>query len=70
SARHITLKYFPTTFVVEYGVVHYVDFECRPYKDTRDFENWGVKYWSKTPEFLTYVAEHMPQAVNSVQDRQ
>ena len=22
------------------------------------FENWGVKYWSKTPEFLQYVEEH------------
>ncbi len=20
-----------------------------------NFENWGVKYWSKTPEFLQYV---------------
>ena len=23
-----------------------------------NFENWGVKYWSKTPEFLQYVKEH------------
>lgn len=21
-------------------------------------ENWGVKYWSKTPEFLQYVKKH------------
>lgn len=23
-----------------------------------NFENWGVKYWSKTPEFLEYLKEH------------
>ena len=23
-----------------------------------NFENWGIKYWSKTPEFLQYVKEH------------
>ena len=23
-----------------------------------NFENWGVKYWSKTPEFMQYVDEH------------
>ncbi len=22
------------------------------------FENWGIKYWSKTPEFMQYVEEH------------
>ena len=20
-----------------------------------NFENWGIKYWSKTPEFIEYV---------------
>ena len=24
-----------------------------------NFENWGIKYWSKTPEFLQYVEEHL-----------
>lgn len=23
-----------------------------------NFENWGIKYWSKTPEFLDYVKQH------------
>lgn len=58
AAKRLNINYFPTNFVVEDGVVHYIDFECKPYKDTWDFENWGVKYWSKTPEFLAYVAEH------------
>ncbi len=23
--------------------------------DEWNFENWGIQYWSKTPEFLQYV---------------
>ncbi|CAI3596236.1 hypothetical protein CNEO4_240121 [Clostridium neonatale] len=23
-----------------------------------NFENWGIKYWSKTPEFLEYDSAH------------
>ena len=26
--------------------------------DEWNFENWGIKYWSKTPEFIQYVKEH------------
>lgn len=61
AAKRLNINYFPTNFVVENDVVHYIDFECKPYKDTWDFEHWGVKYWSKTPEFLMYVAEHALQ---------
>jgi hypothetical protein len=21
------------------------------------FENWGIKYWSKTPEFIEYISK-------------
>ena len=35
-----------------------IDFECNDYMEEWNFENWGVKYWSKTPEFLQYVKEH------------
>ena len=38
--------------------IYYVDFECNNYIEKWNFENWGVKYWSKTPEFLQYVKEH------------
>jgi len=26
--------------------------------DEWNFENWGIKYWSKTSEFSQYVEEH------------
>lgn len=54
-ASHLNIDYFPTNFVVQGGVVYYIDFECNEYMEEWNFENWGVKYWSKTPEFLQYV---------------
>ena len=55
---HTNIDYFPTNFVVRDGLLWYVDYECNDYMDEWNFENWGVKYWSKTPEFLQYAAEH------------
>ncbi len=55
---HTNIDYFPTNFVVQEEVLYYIDFECNDYMEEWDFENWGVKYWSKTPEFLQYVREH------------
>lgn len=57
-AAHMNIDYFPTNFVVRDGELYYIDFECNEYMDEWNFENWGVKYWSKTPEFLQYVKEH------------
>ncbi|MBP3489765.1 MAG: GNAT family N-acetyltransferase [Roseburia sp.] len=57
-SAHINIDYFPTNFVVQDGVLYYIDYECNEYMDEWNFENWGVKYWSKTPEFLAYVEEH------------
>ena len=56
--KNINIDYFPTNFVVQDGVVYYIDFECNKYMEEWNFENWGIKYWSKTPEFLKYVSEH------------
>ena len=52
------IDYFPTNFVVRGNQLVYIDFECNEYMDQWNFENWGIKYWSKTPEFLQYVREH------------
>lgn len=56
--RQLNIDYFPTNFVVRDDILYYVDFECNGYMDRWNFENWGIKYWSKTPEFLQYVKEH------------
>ena len=55
---NLNIDYFPTNFVVRENRLHYIDYECNPYDPKWDFEHWGMKYWSKTPEFLEYVKEH------------
>ena len=35
-----------------------IDYECNDYMEEWNFETWGIKYWSKTPEFMQYVKEH------------
>lgn len=55
---HTNIDYFPTNFVLQDGRLYYIDYECNDYMEEWDFEHWGVKYWSKTPEFLQYVQEH------------
>lgn len=57
-AAHMNIDYFPTNFVVQDEELYYIDYECNAYMDEWNFENWGVKYWSKTPEFMQYVKEH------------
>ncbi len=37
------------------GLIWYVDYECNSYMDEWNFENWGVKYWSRTREFEEYL---------------
>lgn len=50
-AANTNIDYYPTNFVVQEGVLYYIDFECNSYMEQWNFENWGCKYWSKTPEF-------------------
>ena len=57
-AANTNIDYFPTNFVVNNGKIYYVDYECNAYQQQWDFEHWGVKYWSKTAEFLEYEASH------------
>lgn len=60
-AAELNIDYFPTNFVVRDDEIYYVDFECNDYMPEWDFENWGSKYWSKTPELLQYAKEHCPR---------
>ena len=57
-ARGLNIDYFPTNFVVQQGLIYYIDYECNPYMEEWSFERWGVRYWSKTPEFLDYLRQH------------
>ena len=51
-AANLNIDYYPTNFVVQEGVLYYIDYECNQYMQQWDFEHWGCKYWSQTPEFM------------------
>ena len=51
-AANLNIDYYPTNFVVQEGILYYIDYECNQYMQQWDFEHWGCKYWSKTPEFM------------------
>ena len=57
-AAGLNIDYFPTNFVVHGGLIWYIDYECNDYMDEWSFENWGIRYWSRTPEFEAYLREH------------
>ena len=54
----LNIDFFPTNFVVANGLIFYIDYECNPYMDEWNFENWGIKYWSKTEAFKEYMNSH------------
>ena len=57
QAAGLNIDYFPTNFIAQDGLLWYVDYECNAYMDEWSFERWGVRYWSRTPEF----EEHLRQ---------
>ncbi len=57
-AAGLNIDYFPTNFVVQNGLLWYVDYECNGYMEEWSFENWGIKYWSRTPELEAYLRSH------------
>lgn len=57
KAAGLNIDYFPTNFVVQNDLLYYVDYECNSYMDEWSFENWGIKYWSRTPEFEQYLQQ-------------
>lgn len=58
KANGLNIDYFPTNFVASDGMLWYIDYECNGYMDEWSFDNWGVKYWSRTPELIAYWAEN------------
>ena len=55
GAAGLNIDYFPTNFVVREGLLWYVDYECNAYMEEWSFENWGIRYWSRTPEFEAHL---------------
>ena len=55
KAAGLNVDYFPTNFVVQDGILYYIDYECNTYMEQWSFETWGIRYWSRTPEFEAYL---------------
>lgn len=45
KAAGLNIDYYPTNFVVQNGVLYYIDYECNAYMEEWSFESWGVNYW-------------------------
>ena len=52
--KEMCSKLYPSNTNIDY----FLDYECNNYMDEWNFENWGIKYWSKTPEFVKYMNNH------------
>ncbi len=51
-AAGLNIDYYPTNFVLQEGKLWYIDYECNPYSDQWNYENWGSKYWARTEDFI------------------
>ena len=52
--HNLNIDYFPTNFIVMNNQLFYIDYECNTYMEEWNFSNWGIKYWSKTEEFVSH----------------
>ena len=49
--KNLNIDYYPTNFIVQNGLIYYIDYECNTYCEEWNYLNWGSKYWKKTIEF-------------------
>lgn len=56
-AHNTNIDYFPTNFVLQGEQLFYIDYECNGYMQQWDFEHWGIRYWTKTPELMDYLSK-------------
>lgn len=50
-AANTNIDYYPTNFVVQDGILFYIDYECNDYMEQWDFEHWGSQYWWRSAAF-------------------
>ena len=53
-AAGLNIDYYPTNFVVQDGLIWYVDYECNDYSEQWDFEHWGIQYWQSKVNLRSY----------------
>ncbi|MDE5897933.1 MAG: hypothetical protein K2H09_01510 [Treponemataceae bacterium] len=45
-AAGLNIDWYPTNFIVQDGVLYYIDYECNEFKEEWSFETWGGRYWT------------------------
>lgn len=55
KSKGMNIDFFPTNFIAKDNELYYIDYECNDYHEEWNFNNWGIKYWSKTKEFNDYL---------------
>ena len=65
----LNIDYFPTNFVVSDGRIWYIDYECNSYMEEWSFDSWGIRYWSRTPDFEAYLEEHSGMKSPGAEDK-
>ena len=70
KAAGTNLDYFSPNFVIQAhtGLLYYIDYECNEYTEEWNFENWGVRYWSRTPDFLKHLEYLRKRAERDAED--
>lgn len=58
AAAGYNLDYFPENFVVKDGCLIYVGLKFTRYLEEYSLENWGLPYWSRSPELELYLQEY------------
>ncbi len=53
-AAGLNIDYYPSNFVLEDGLLWYVDYECNDYQEQWDFEHWGKQYWLPKARLRSY----------------
>lgn len=46
-SKNLNIDYYPTNFVVNDGLLYYIDYECNVYSNEWNLENWGLSTWKK-----------------------
>lgn len=52
---NLNIDYFPTNFVIQDGIIYYIDYECNSYSDEWNFENWGIYFWVPSERMKSFV---------------
>ncbi len=44
-AAGLNIDYYPTNFILQEGLLYYIDYECNEYMPKWSLEEWGMQYW-------------------------